>query len=226
MAPNVSRIFSRRKPTKAHSTDEAKVDADLIQSPKRSPSQSSASSRSSTHSHLISSLYNEAGKFEKVLLANGCISPRDTPNGTSGFDDLVARDLTNSERAYANHDARILAASDSWISLADLDENLFSDIDTNSEEIASVTTASTSQSFDSSERPKPTIHRASTIDSQSLESLEPEDIVNILIEEFGTIAAPGEEEKLILETDGALLHDVAIVVSGSINPILLCVKKI
>ncbi|PPQ91672.1 hypothetical protein CVT25_012885 [Psilocybe cyanescens] len=211
MAPNVSRIFSRRKPTKAHSTDEAKVDADLIQSPKRSPSQSSASSRSSTHSHLISSLYNEAGKFEKVLLANGCISPRDTPNGTSGFDDLVARDLTNSERAYANHDARILAASDSWISLADLDENLFSDIDTNSEEIASVTTTSTSQSFDSSERPKPTIHRASTIDSQSLESLEPEDIVNILIEEFGTIAAPGEEEKLILETDGALLHDVAIV---------------
>lgn len=217
MAPNVSRIFSRRKPTKARSTDEGKVDADTILSSRRSPSQSSASSQSSSNSHLISSLYNEAGKFEKVLLSTGCISPRDSPNGTNGFDDLVGRDLTKSERAYANHDARILAASNSWVSLADLDESLFSDIDNNSEEIASITTTSTTQSSDSSARPKPAIHRASTIDSQSLESMEPEDIVNILIDEFGTIAAPGEEEKLILETDGALLHDVAIVVSGSVK---------
>ncbi|KAH9480450.1 Sterol 3-beta-glucosyltransferase [Psilocybe cubensis] len=212
MAPNVSRIFSRRKPTKTASTDSGKGDADTTLSPKRSPSQSSSSSQSSTNSHLISSLYNEAGKFEKILLSSGCISPRDSPNGTSGFDDLVMRDLTKSERAYANHDARILAAGNSWVSLADLDESLFSDIDSNSAEIASVTTASTTQSSsDGSERPKPAIHRASTIDSQSLESMEPEDIVNILIDEFGVIAAPGEEEKLILETDGALLHDVAIV---------------
>ncbi|KAF4617533.1 hypothetical protein D9613_005915 [Agrocybe pediades] len=69
------------------------------------------------------------------------------------------------------------------------------------------------QENDFASHSNPIIHRASTSDSStiSLYILEFQDIIDILVQEFGSLVGPDEEEKLLLETDGCLVQHVAIV---------------
>jgi sterol 3beta-glucosyltransferase len=41
--------------------------------------------------------------------------------------------------------------------------------------------------------------------------LEPAEVIRLIIDEFGPIAPDGEEEKLLLETDGGIIKDISII---------------
>ncbi|RDB18077.1 Sterol 3-beta-glucosyltransferase [Hypsizygus marmoreus] len=147
----------------------------------------------------ISSLYSEAAEFEKMLAVSGCIDIRcSEKDGANGFADLIARDLNSSEQALADSVARLSATQDSWSRISDESET--------SEEV----------SEEVSEEPYPAlattpiIHRVEIEEDDSWK-LEPDEVIALLIEEFGPLAAEDDEEKLILEADGCLIHDVFIV---------------
>ena len=130
--------------------------------------------------------------------------------GSTGFANLLGRDLTNCERAIFNRDAKLCAATRQWPPpLKDDPQVLPFDADDEK--------STFSQSSYLPDIEFPFIHRASSHDIEHLDELKPDDIVDILVREFGRLAAKGEEEKLLLETDGCLLHDVAIVVSQNLS---------
>jgi len=197
------RIFSRTTPTTKSKTQGLSDTAPA-------PPSVSASFESDDSSQLepqgtpFSQLYNEAAEFEKVLLHSGCINPFGVcPKGTTGFSDLVGRDLSKCERALLDRDAQLYAVEKSWFP---------PDSETDDGHIAEHNQP-TPESFNSANIVQPDIHRASSVDNECLTYLEPQDIVNILIREFGPVAAPGNEERLLIETDGCLIHDIAVVVN-------------
>ncbi|KAF8073827.1 glycosyltransferase family 1 protein, partial [Lyophyllum atratum] len=144
----------------------------------------------------LSQLYGEAAEFEKVLVSSGCIDARSTQkDGTNGFADLVGHDLKQSEQIAPDRVARLNAAE--WPST---DESDTPSDDTKSSDHAEIEIIS----------PSPIIRRVQTDDSDSWK-LEPSKIINLFVEEFGPLAPDGDEEKLVLETDGFLIHDVLIV---------------
>ncbi|TFK40571.1 glycosyltransferase family 1 protein [Crucibulum laeve] len=191
----VSRLFSHSSMASQHSREDS-----LLAPPRTDEDQLSGSP-------LISQLYNEAAEFEKVLVHSGCIDSRsEVVDGANGFDDLVARDLTDSERAIADHAAKMSATQTSWITEHDLDHNVLYDELDEKQSVGTPTISDTATAFS---RKYPSLKRSTSQESET--SLGPQEIVDILVEEFGSLTAPGEEEKLILETDGCLIHDVAIV---------------
>ena len=200
-----TRLFSRTTPTKKSDAEEL-PDTPPDTPPDLSPdlsSDSDDSSQSEPQGTPFSQLYTEAAEFEKVLLHSGCINPLGVcPKGTTGFADLVGHDLSKCERALLDRDAQLHAVETPWF-LPESDD----DSQTTEEH------EPTPEGFSLSHITLPDIHRVSSVDNKCLTYLEPKDIVNILINEFGPVAAPGDEEKLLLEADGCLIHDIAVVVS-------------
>lgn len=214
----VSRLFSRQKST-------SQSDVATNSTPTHTPSFSSDDSEESDPNPptfpLVTKLYDEATEFEKILFRTGCVAPNTScPMGSTGFANLLGRDLTNCERAIFNRDAKLCAATRQWPPpLKDDPQVLPFDADDEK--------STFSQSSYLPDIEFPFIHRASSHDIEHLDELKPDDIVDILVREFGRLAAKGEEEKLLLETDGCLLHDVAIVVSQtSILPTYLLINVV
>lgn len=160
---------------------------------------------------LITQLYTEAAEFEKVLVRSGCIKSRCKSGcGSNGFADLVGQFLSKKEQAVANRVVQLSANTDTWFP----DEQVRYDGDDEGDERSFSDSSEDNNKGISS----PIIHRASGHkSSESLLKLEPSEIIDLLVEEFGPLSQEGEEEKLILETDGALVHDVAIVVSYAMH---------
>lgn len=210
----VSRLFSRQELT---------TQSDLVATntkPTDTASFSDESEESDSNPPtfpLVTNLYDEATEFEKILFLSGCVAPNTScPMGSTGFANLLGHDLTNRERAIFNRDAKLCAATRQWPPPLKDDPQVLP-FDTDDEKTPF------SQSPYLSDIEFPYIHRASSHDIEHLDELKPEDIVDILVREFGRLAPKGEEEKLLLETDGCLLHDVAIVVRQNLfyPPILL-----
>ena len=190
-----TRLFSRTTTTKSDIEESTVTDTPPDTSPPTS--ESDDSSLLEPQGTPFSHLYNEAGEFEKVLLHSGCINPDGVcPQGTTGFADLVGRDLGKYERALLDRDAQLYAVHESWTPTDNIEDN-----------------KSNLESFDLSNIALPDIHRAPSVDNECLTYLEPQDMVNIMIREFGPVAAPGDEERLLLEADGCLIRDIAVVVS-------------
>jgi sterol 3beta-glucosyltransferase len=121
-----------------------------------------------------------------------------------GFADLVAGDLDSPEKAIAGRFAKLSVAGESLS-----DESI-------SPEVESIDTGSDSSDSSHPEAVKkkedpvtPDASDSQTADSDTWE-LAPDEVVNLIVQEFGPLAADGEEEKLIIESDGALLQDVVI----------------
>jgi len=153
----------------------------------------------------ISHIYTNANQYEKVLSYTGCIqSRRSDADGANGFHDLVEKDLDSSEQVIASRFTKLRVAGETWIpgDLTAEPDSYEADKDDES---------SSDDSVDNIESKGPVLHRAATSDGDSWK-LEPDEIIPLLIEEFGPLAEEGEEEKLILETDGCLIQDVIIVV--------------
>ena len=192
-------LFSRATPTKKSDVEE------LPDTPPDLSSDSDDSSQSDPQGTPFSQLYTEAAEFEKVLLHSGCIDPLGVcPKGTTGFADLVGHDLTKCERALLDRDAQLHAVEKPWFLPESEDQTT-----ENHEKIP--------EGFSLSHITLPDIHRVSSVDNKCLTYLEPKDIVNILIKEFGPVAAPGDDERLLLEADGCLIHDIAVVVSFMVH---------
>ncbi|KAJ7670244.1 hypothetical protein B0H17DRAFT_948984 [Mycena rosella] len=153
--------------------------------------------------------YTEAAAFEQVLASNGCIEGRETGvNGLNGFEDLVAKHLTPSEQAITSRAVKLRATGSAPSWTPSPTSSISEEPDTYSEE--------PDDSLDDSDEssticaiPVPTIHRSGTLDSDPWK-LDPDEVVRLLIEEFGPLAPEGEEEKLLLETDGGLIKDISI----------------
>lgn len=191
-----TRLFSRSTSTKKSEVEESP------DTPPDLSSDSDDSSQSEPQGTPFSQLYTEAAEFEKMLLHSGCINPDGVcPKGTTGFADLVGHDLSKCERALLDRDAQLHAVEAPWF-LPESDD----DSQTSEHE-------PTPEGFSLSDITLPDIHRVASVDNYCLTYLEPKDIVNILINEFGPVAAPGDEERLLLEADGCLIHDIAVVVS-------------
>jgi sterol 3beta-glucosyltransferase len=152
----------------------------------------------------LSSLFTDAAKFHKVLASSHCIdeSPGSDSEGSNGFAALVGRDLDSSEQAAAANVARLRATRYSW---------------------GSTELSSESESYDQnnilaeSEEQGKLLERQSVTTAETEEGdfdkLEPAQIIDILIKEFGPLASDDEKEGLILELDGCMIcQDVFIVV--------------
>ncbi|KAF9468587.1 glycosyltransferase family 1 protein [Collybia nuda] len=155
-----------------------------------------------TEPPTMSQIYCDAAAFEKVLAGSGCINSRGSDkNGANGFADLVGRDLNSSEKAVAGRIARLCVTQYSWTP-----DDPTAEIDTHEEP-----KSPDHQSWEL-EKPleSPVIHRVQA-DNDDTWKLNPRQIIDLLVQEFGPLTSEGEEERLVLETDGCLIHDVIIV---------------
>lgn len=159
--------------------------------------------------------YTEAVAFQHVLVSNGCIEDRrPDQDGANGFEDLVAKDLTLAEQAAASRAAKLsfraTGAVPSWTPSPT--SSISEEPETYTEEPDDSLDGS-DESSTICDVPAPVLHRSGTTDSDAWK-LEPEEVIRLIVNEFGPLAPEGEEEKLLLETDGGLIKDISILVSS------------
>ncbi|KAF8631804.1 hypothetical protein AX17_005019 [Amanita inopinata Kibby_2008] len=168
--------------------------------PSRSSTQSEGSSFDAStqtrfsHTPSISRLYTEATEFEQALACSGCIDcpirASEAADGTNGFANLVGCDLSELD-------------SDTTISLPrfrPIRSSVVSDdltrVEVDEEDL---------------KRQLPCTARLPAAVDTASRYLEPRKLVDLLIEEFGSLTTGTEEEGLLLETDGCLIYGVIIV---------------
>jgi sterol 3beta-glucosyltransferase len=165
---------------------------------------------------LLSQLYDEASEYEKILLRSGCMNAEGgcSDQESTAFIKLVGHDLSSCEKALASRNEKVFATNKPWIPGQQIqpdsviDESEESSLGDSQSSGSGSGRSSATSGFDSV---VPSIHRPVTHDSS--DDLEPDEILKLIIEEFGVLAPANDEEKLLLETDGCLIHDVAVVVS-------------
>jgi sterol 3beta-glucosyltransferase len=161
-------------------------------------------------------MFSDAALYEKILsacpetLKSGMLFNADDqalPNCLGGFNQLIGRDLGDVERAVTDQLAKL--SVNNWAPCTD---DPFG-VDTSEEDRGEATS---SDEEDKKEAPPP--------EPQTLEEepsgdpkLTSEEVVDLLEQEFGALAPPGEE-KLLLETDAAFFNDVVILVSPPSSP--------
>lgn len=169
---------------------------------------------------LLSQLYEEASEYEKILLRSGCMNAEGgcPDQETTAFIKLVGQDLSSCEKALASRNEKVFATNKPWIPGQQvqpdgiIDESEESSVgDSQSSGSGSRSGSGRSSATSGIDSVVPSIHRPVIHDSS--EDLEPDEILKLIIEEFGVLAPANDEEKLLLETDGCLIHDVAVVVS-------------
>lgn len=168
----------------------------------------SALSRLFLDAALYDKCLNECGsKFRRASFFSG--SRNKASEAVKGFADLIAGDLDSPEKAIAGRFAKLSVAGES-LSEGSPNSELES-YDATSDSSDSSTQDELKEASESTIPTSPDVSDSVTTDSESWE-LGPDEIVNLLIQEFGPLAAEEEEEKLLLEADGALLQDVIILV--------------
>ncbi|KAF5314999.1 hypothetical protein D9619_007125 [Psilocybe cf. subviscida] len=167
---------------------------------------------------LLSQLYEEASEYEKILLRSGCMNAEGgcSDQETTAFIKLVGQDLSSCEKALASRNEKVFATNKPWIPGQQvqpdgiIDESEESSVgDSQSSGSGSRSGSGRSSATSGIDSVVPSIHRPVIHDSS--EDLEPDEILKLIIEEFGVLAPANDEEKLLLETDGCLIHDVAVV---------------
>ena len=161
----------------------------------------------------LSQMFTDAALYERVLnagpesLKTGFLFGADDqalPKCIDSFNGLIGRDLDGAERAISGKLATLTV--NNWASREDAPSP-----DTASEE-EPVEASSTEDAAVETTSLLPTLS-PSQEEIPNEPKLTPEEVVDLLEEEFGALAPPGEE-KLLLETDAAFLRDVVILVSG------------
>ena len=162
-------------------------------------------------------LFTDAAAYRKVIADS--VSRQWSRSSTLGkvkettfdFAELVGHDLDAPEKAEAGKFAQIAAAD--WTSVDDSDSHLR--LTEEPEPLTDSDSISTSSTSDSSEHartsPTPPTSEESVESTDSTAALTPEQVVHLLEQEFGALAPEGEE-KLVFQTDGAVIEDVVILV--------------
>ena len=157
----------------------------------------------------LARLFSDADQFGKIL-----IPPSDPPEGDlttgsqpvdnslNGFSQLVARDLDDNERAVSEKFAQISVSN--WSAAGAHTSHPGADAGESDE----------SASDDEHDKTSPggAVKEAGDPDFEA--KIDPNEIVELVEQEFGALAPKGEE-KLLLESDASLLQDVVILVRFS-----------
>ena len=160
----------------------------------------------------LSQMFSDAALYEKIL--NSCpetlkscslfnADDQTLPKCLGGFNQLIGRDLGDVERAVT--DKLAMLSVNNWNPSTD---DPFGG-DASEEERGEATS---SDEGDDKEQAPPSESQTLEEEPPSEPKLTPEEVVDLLEQEFGALAPPGEE-KLLLETDAAFFNDVVILVS-------------
>lgn len=167
----------------------------------------------------LSRMFSDAALYEKILnacpetLKNGCFFNADDqtlPNCLGGFNQLIGRDLGDVERAVTGQLAKL--SVNNWVSSTDDPFGVDTSEEERGEERGEIT--SSDEGEDKKEAPpsEPQTLEEEPPGEPSESKLTSEEVVDLLEQEFGALAPPGEE-KLLLETDAAFFNDVVVLVS-------------
>jgi sterol 3beta-glucosyltransferase len=160
----------------------------------------------------LSRMFTDAALYERVLNAGpealkNCLSmiseEQATPACVGSFNELIGRDLGDNERLVTGRLAKL--SVNNWASSTDDPFGVDAIAEEDQEEVGS--------SDGAQDEKRSPVSTPPTIQEEQLDEpkLTPEEIVDLLEQEFGALAPPGEE-KLILETDAAFFKDVVVLV--------------
>jgi len=163
----------------------------------------------------LSQMFTDAALYDRVLnagpesLKKGFPFNADDqaiPNCLGGFNDLIGRDLGDVERAVTDRLAKLSVHN--WA--ARIDDPFGPDTPPDAEQ------GERSPSEDGEDEKQTPLSIPPTLEEEppSEPKLTPEEIIDLLEQEFGALAPPGEE-KLLLETDAAFFKDVVVLVGSS-----------
>ena len=164
----------------------------------------------------LARLFSDAASFGRILtsrtdlIEEGSVAGDSTSRDTlQGFSRLVAHDLDSGELAVSEKLAQLSVSN--WDSGGST--TLAPDVDLGESE--------DSASDDEHDKALPRGGATQAAGEPDFEDrLTPDEILDLLQQEFGALAPPGEE-KLLLETDASLLHDVVILVCLSCEMVQL-----
>jgi sterol 3beta-glucosyltransferase len=177
----------------------------------------------------LSRMFSDAALYEKVLTAcpetlkNGVFhfsaDDESLPNCLGGFNQLIGRDLDDAERVVTGKLATL--SVNTWAA-STIDDPFGADTPSEEErgEISSSDEGEDKKQAPLSAAPTP----SDSEEPPSEPKLTPEEVVELFELEFGALAAPGEE-KLLLETDAALLRDVIVLVGPPPPPVPLLIHR-
>jgi hypothetical protein len=161
----------------------------------------------------LSRMFTDAALYERVLNAGpetlkNCLAvlseEQAIPACVGSFNELIGRDLGDNERLVTGRLAKL--SVNNWATSTDDPFGADAVTEEDQEEDSSTDVAQ-------DEKRSITMSTAPTLQEEQLDEprLAPEEIVDLLEQEFGALAPPGEE-KLLLETDGAFFKDVVVLV--------------
>lgn len=161
------------------------------------------------HDPGLARLFSDAASFDRILTSRPSLIEEEPTAGGSGatqealngFSQLIARDLNESELAVSEKLAQLAvsnwaAGSTSLAPDVDLDES--EDSASDDEQVRA-------------RGPRGTTQAQAAGEPDFEDKLTPDEILDLLQQEFGALAPLGEE-KLLLETDAGLFQDVVILV--------------
>jgi sterol 3beta-glucosyltransferase len=161
----------------------------------------------------LSRMFTDAALYERVLNAGpealkSCLvlgsEEQASPVCVGSFNELIGRDLGDNERLVTGRLAKL--SVNNWATSTDDPFGVDALGEEDQEEVSPLDGAQ-------QEEKRPTLSTPPTLQEEQVEEakLTPEEIVDLLEQEFGALAPPGEE-KLLLETDAAFFKDVVILV--------------
>ncbi|KZV67100.1 glycosyltransferase family 1 protein [Peniophora sp. CONT] len=174
----------------------------------------------------LSRIFADAAQYDQVVRGERDDDGQDVPSGSepdpdpndnsvqtklNGFSRLVGKDLPQSERQASVRIAQLTVNNFTPSPLSEGEGDLFDEDEEGGSEGDGSRTSETALSDGSTAVED---HQVRELEAGHDEAghgggLEPEEIVDLLEQEFGALAGPGEE-KLIVETDGALVQDVTV----------------
>ena len=164
----------------------------------------------------LSRMFTDAALYERVLNAGpealkNCLAmgsdEQGLPTCVGSFNELIGRDLADNERLVTGRLAKL--SVNNWGTSTDDPFGVDALTEEDQEEVGSSTADGAQDEKGSTSSTPPTTLQEEQIDEPKL---TPEEIIDLLEQEFGALAPPGEE-KLLLETDGAFFKDVVVLVS-------------
>jgi sterol 3beta-glucosyltransferase len=163
---------------------------------------------SQSHNPGLARLFSDAASFGQILttshpdlVADGSVAEDSViaEDSLNGFSQLVARDLDDDERAVSEKLARLTVSN--WTGARSATLTAGVDVDESDE----------SDSDEEHDRTSPGGAPQAPEVPEFEDKLTHEEILDLLQQEFGALAPPGEE-KLLLESDATLFQDVVILV--------------
>ncbi|KAK1230352.1 hypothetical protein PQX77_006562 [Marasmius sp. AFHP31] len=146
----------------------------------------------------IGELYEEADAYGQLLKDIDALHTDDDDKPSNGFVRLVAKHLDSAERAEVGRTVKLDAATTSWTD-SELTTEPSSYFDSDEED-----SERPQEERDEDEHSKTdsSFHRSTMLQDGKPWALDSHEISRLLVQEFGSLTLPDEEEEVVLEADG------------------------